>query len=64
MLPPLAELNVGPFVNVPLFPRPDTSFQVVDPETYEFRSNALKLNTNPSVIIFGPLENAILTINR
>ena len=33
ILPPFAELNVGPFVNVPLFPLLLTSFQVVEPET-------------------------------
>ena len=56
MLPPFAELKVGPFVNVPLFPYPDLSNQVVDPDWYDLVLAASSDSTNPSVTVCGPVN--------
>jgi hypothetical protein len=53
ILPPFAELKVGPLVNVPLFPPLDKSDHTVPEPGYDLVLAASKHNTNPSVIIFG-----------
>jgi hypothetical protein len=53
ILPPFVELNVGPFINVPLLLFLDKSLHIVPVVGYERVFAASKYNTSPSVIIFG-----------
>ena len=56
ILPPFAELYVGPFVNVPFLPLPLLSYQVVPVVGYDLELPASKYSTNPFVTICGPVN--------
>ena len=56
--PPSSLLNVGPFVNVPSFPLPLKSFQVVPLPGYDFTLAPSRHSARPSVTIRGECANA------